>query len=70
MDLEEEVQLWKQSLSEKVEENDWLNLTLRESQMEAMRFRACINDMRSYLQQQDAMMTSVKKQTAETFKIE
>ncbi len=69
MDLEYELQLWKQSLSGKVEENDGLNLKLRESDLEAMRLRACINDMRFHLQQQDAMMTSVKKQTAETFRL-
>jgi len=37
--------------------------------MAATRLRAYINDMQSHLQQQGAMMTSVKKQTAETFRL-
>jgi len=67
MDLEKEVQLWQQSLSEKAQENTQLVSDLRSSQKAAVDLEASANNMHSQLRQQAAMMNSVKEQNAETF---
>jgi DNA repair exonuclease SbcCD ATPase subunit len=68
-DLEKEVQLWQQSLSEKAQETTQLVSDLRHSQKAAMDLQASADNMRSQLRQQAAMMTSVKEQNAATFRV-
>jgi small-conductance mechanosensitive channel len=69
MDLEKEVQLRQQLLSEKAQDNTQLVSDLRHSQKAAMDLQASADNMRSQLRQQAAMMTSVKEQNAATFRL-
>jgi muconolactone delta-isomerase len=67
-DLEKQVQLWQQSLSEKAQENTQLVSDLRHSQKATVDSQARANNMYFQLRQQAVMMTNVKEQNAETFR--
>jgi len=69
MDLEKQVQLCQQSLSEKAQANTQLISDLRHSQKATVDSRVSVNNMHFQLRQQAIVMTNVNEQNAKTVRL-